>query len=199
MKRLNPRAALSRKKLGDALISLLLERGYEMPSITAVRKRAKVGHMTFYRHYSSLDELLADALRTTMLELAQLLREQETIYDETVALFRFIDEQQDRFRVLIDLPATNPVREIVKTEAVKIVFERWDARGATPVPKDVSLNHLVESSQVFIRWRLNYIDDHTPEQVAQYFDDLILAGAEYRVLSRRKLRDREQTSGQSED
>lgn len=196
---MNPRAAISRKKLADALVSLLLEQGYERPSITAVRKRAKVGHMTFYRHYSSLDELLADTLLTTMRDLAALLREQKTVYDETVAMFKYIREHQDRFRVYFDLPDTHPIREIVKAEAVKIVIERWEARITSPVPMAVSVNHLVESSYTFIRWHLNNIDDHSPEQVADYYDDLVLAGAEFRALSRRKARPGQQSSEQSED
>ena len=180
MKRLNPRAVISRKKLGDALVSLLLERDYETPSITAVRKRSKVAHATFYRHYDTLDELLTDALMTTMQDLAEFLREQETIYDETVAMFKFIKEHQDRFRVYVGLPETHPIREILKAEAVKIVIERWEARVTSPVPMDMSVNHLVESSYTFIRWHLNHINDHTPEELADFYDDLILAGATFK-------------------
>ena len=76
----------------------------------------------------------------------------------------------------------------MKAEAVKIVVERWEARVTSPVPMDVSVNHLVESSYIFIRWGLNRIDDHTPEELADYYDDFILAGAEFRALSRRKDR-----------
>ena len=188
MKQLNPRAALSRKKLGDALVSLTLERGFENLTITAVRKRAEVGHMTFYRHYKSLDELLTDALLTTIQELAALLRQQETIYDARVALFKFIREHQDRFRVYVVLPDTHPIREILKAEAVKIVVEHWEAKVTSPVPMDVSINHLIESSYAFIRWHLNHINDHTPEEVADFYEDLILAGTEFRALSRRKDR-----------
>ncbi len=183
---MNPRAARSRKKLGDALISLLLEQGFESsPTITAVRKRAEVAHMTFYRHYSSVEDLLTDALGTTILDLAQLLREQETIYDETVALFKFVQEHQDRFRVFASLPETHPVRDIWKEEAVKIVIERWESRATSPVPMDISVNHLVESTYAFLRWYLDHINDHTPEEVADFYDELIVKGAESRTLSLR--------------
>ncbi|MDE2637644.1 MAG: TetR/AcrR family transcriptional regulator [Chloroflexota bacterium] len=186
MKRMNPRAALSRRKLGDAVVSLLLEHDYKTPSVTAVRKRADVGHATFYRHYSSLDELLEDAMLSTMRDLAQLLREQETLYDETVALFRFIRDHQDRFRVYAGLPEAHPIRDVLKAEAIKIVVDRWEARRASPVPMDVSVNHLVESSYVFIRWHLNHIDDYTPEEAADFYKELILAGPEFNALSWRK-------------
>ena len=182
MKSMNPRAAKSRRKLGDALVSLILERGLENITVTAVRKRAQVGHVTFYRHYKTLDELLADILMNTMQDLAELLRQQDTIFDESVALFRFVKEHQDRFRLYVSLPETHPVREVLKAEAVKIVVERWEARGTSPVPMDVSVNHLVESSYTFIRWHLNHIDDHTPEQVAQFYFDLIVTGAESKTL-----------------
>jgi hypothetical protein len=107
---------------------------------------------------------------------------------ETVALFKFIREHQDRFRVYVDLPDTHPIREILKVEAVKIVVDRWEARATSPVPMEVSINHLVESSYAFIRWRLNHINDHTPEELADFYDELILAGAEFKAQSRRKDR-----------
>ena len=186
MKRLNPRAARSRRQLGDALIRLLLENDHKTPSVTAVRKRADVAHATFYRHFNSLDELLEDAMLTTMRELAQLLREQDTMYDETVALFRFIRDNQDRFRMYAGLPEAHPIRGILKDEAVKIVVERWEVRRGSPVPMDVSVNHLVESSYVFIRWHLNHIDEYTPEEAADFYMELILAGPEFKTLSWRK-------------
>ena len=182
---MNPRAVISRRKLGDALVSLILECGFDNFTITAVRKRAKVAHATFYRHYKDLDELLVDALLGTMLDLAELLREQETIFDEAVALFRFVKQYQDRFRVYVALPETHPIREILKAEAEKIVIERWEARGTSPVPMDVSVNHLVESTYVFLRWHLNHIDDHAPEQVAQFYFDLIISSAESSTLTLR--------------
>lgn len=198
MKRLNPRVARSRKKLGDALVSLTLEDGFENLSITAVLKRSNVGRATFYRHFRNLDELLTYTLKTTMHELAEVLRQEQTIYDETVALFRFIQEHQDRFRLYVDLPDAHPVREILKAQAMGIVIERWEARSTSPVPVDVSVNHIVESSYTFIRWHLNHINDYTPEQVADFYDELILAGAEFKALSRR-TDSRVPPPGQQED
>ena len=185
MKRFNARALKSRRKLGEALVSLILERGFDKLTVTAVRKRAEVGHATFYRHFRTLDELLTDILLNTMRELAQRLREQENIYDETVALFRFIKEHQDRFQIYVDLPPTHPVRDILKAEAVKIVVDRWEARGASPVPEELAINHVVESSYTFIRWHLSHIDDHTPEEAAEFYYDLIVAGAETKALTLR--------------
>lgn len=103
-----------------------------------------------------------------------------------LALSKFIRDHQDRFRVYVGLPETHPIRDILKAEAVKIVVERWEARNASPVPMDVSVNHLVEFSYAFIRWHLNHINDYSPEEVADYYEDIILAGAEFSALSRRK-------------
>ncbi len=171
--------------MGDAIVSLVLERGFENLTVTALRERANVGRATFYRHYKTLDELLIDTLRNTMRELAERLRQEESMYAETVALFRFVQENQDRFRVIIALPDVHPIRDMLKEAAVKVVIERWEARSTSPVPMNVSVNHLVESSYVFLRWHLNNINDHTPEQAADFYFDLIIRGAESRALSLR--------------
>lgn len=186
MEGLNPRVVRSRNKLGDALCSLGLERDYESLSITAITKRAGVGYSTFFRHYQTVEELLIDAMRTTMREIGELLQDQESVYDEMVAVFRYIRARQDRFRFYVSLPDTHPVRGIIKQEAVKLVVERYEAAETSSVPLVVSVNHVIESSHAFFSWCLDHIDDHSPEQLASFYIDLILATAETRVLSPRK-------------
>lgn len=186
MNKLNPRVARSRNKLGDALCSLGLERDYETLSITAITKRAGVGYSTFFRHYATVEELLIDAMRTTMRELRELLQDLESVYDEAVAVFSYVGAHQDRFRFFVSLPDTHPIREILKEEAVKLVSERYQAAETSSVPLGVSANHMVESSFAFLKWHLDHINSHKPEQLASIYIDLIVTTAETSVLSPRK-------------
>lgn len=186
MKKLNPRVARSRNKLGDALCSLGLERDYTTLSITEITKRAGVGYATFFRHYKSVDELLADAARTTMRELEELLQNKKSAYDEAVVLFRYAKAHQDRLRFYASLPDTHPVRIMIKEKAIKLVAERYQAAETSAVPLVVSVNHMVDSSYAFLRWHIDHIDDYSLEQLASFFVDLIHTIVETKVLSPRK-------------
>lgn len=59
MKKPDRRVIRTRRALAYALIMLALEQGCESLTIRMVTERAVVGYSTFYRHYQSLDDLLA--------------------------------------------------------------------------------------------------------------------------------------------
>jgi AcrR family transcriptional regulator len=52
------RVARSRRLLQDALVALILERGYTAVTVQAVLDRADVGRATFYAHFTSKEDLL---------------------------------------------------------------------------------------------------------------------------------------------
>jgi AcrR family transcriptional regulator len=52
------RVQRTRKLLSDALVSLILEKGYDQVSIQDIIDRANVGRSTFYLHYENKEQLL---------------------------------------------------------------------------------------------------------------------------------------------
>lgn len=52
------RVQKTKKLLSDALVSLILEKGYEEVSIQDILDRANVGRSTFYAHYENKEQLL---------------------------------------------------------------------------------------------------------------------------------------------
>jgi AcrR family transcriptional regulator len=58
-----PRRADARRKIVDATLALLAERGFQAATMDAIAARAGVGKNTIYRRWDSKEELIADALR----------------------------------------------------------------------------------------------------------------------------------------
>lgn len=52
------RVVRTRQLLRDALVSLILERGYDEVTVQDVLDRANLGRSTFYAHYRNKDDLL---------------------------------------------------------------------------------------------------------------------------------------------
>jgi AcrR family transcriptional regulator len=78
------RVVRSRRLLQDALVALILERGYAAVTVQAVLDRADVGRATFYAHFTSKEALLL-SLFEGLRESLQ--RELAGITHETVARF----------------------------------------------------------------------------------------------------------------
>lgn len=61
-KKTDRRVERSRELLLDALVSLLMERGYERLTIQNLLDRAGVGRATFYAHFQSKEDLLSNSI-----------------------------------------------------------------------------------------------------------------------------------------
>lgn len=56
------RSQRTRQALGDALVELMMEKGYEAVSIKEIIERANVGRSTFYTHFTDKDDLFVSQL-----------------------------------------------------------------------------------------------------------------------------------------
>src|SRR5690349_12821508 len=64
------RAARTRRALHEALISLILRKGYDSITIQEIIDAADVGRSTFYAHYTSKEDLLRGGFESLRSELA---------------------------------------------------------------------------------------------------------------------------------
>nr|WP_257003346.1 helix-turn-helix domain-containing protein [Streptomyces sp. Alain-F2R5] len=64
----------TRRALRDALVELVLERGFTALSVEDITQRADVARATFYSHFRDKDELFARVTRDLLDELDERLR-----------------------------------------------------------------------------------------------------------------------------
>lgn len=69
LRRGDRRVERTRQQLRQALIDLILERGWDAVKIEDVTERANLGRATFYLHYHDKEALLLDSIRQTVDEL----------------------------------------------------------------------------------------------------------------------------------
>ncbi len=67
-KKTDRRVVRTRNAIREAFCELLLETNYSKITITSLAKRADVDRKTFYTHYSSIEALLEDVVRTQVEE-----------------------------------------------------------------------------------------------------------------------------------
>lgn len=93
VRRPDRRRARTRKQFFDALIDLILERGYDTVTIQDIADRADLARATFYLHFADKNDLLMSGLRD--------------IYDAIVAEQPpyTLDDLRDPDSIVISLPA----------------------------------------------------------------------------------------------
>ena len=178
------RVRRTQKLLGEALIALVLEKGYKHITIQDVTDRADIGYRTFFRHYNGLDELFLDFAQDRLDELYEILdipEANENVVDPVkvfresgVTLFKHIQKNLEIFRVLLlddSLYFTlDPVMKMAREKAENSLNALPEGNISIPI----AANHMIASVFALMRWWLENDMPHPPERMGEIFTNLIV-------------------------
>jgi AcrR family transcriptional regulator len=180
----------TRHALHKALISLVLERGYEAVTIKDVVDRANVGRSTFYTHYTSKEDLLTaeiEDLRATLLaEQRAALCRQGVISERSLgfsrALFEHAQDYRDVYRALVGERGASII--VARMRALFTQLVREELSELLPrfaqdnVPRSALVQFVVGALMSILTWWLEGGSDLESAQVDAIFRRLTVPAIE---------------------
>jgi AcrR family transcriptional regulator len=181
------RVQRTRQLLRDALIALVIEKGYEATTVQDILDRANIGRSTFYAHFSDRDELLVSCfehLQHTIEQFDGQMQNHEPTqarrYDPTLAFFRYAAEQQRFYKAMLGKQGG----EIVQGHLYKYIsrvagghIKSLMPKGKkTPVPQEILVHHITSSFLAILTWWLQRDMPYSPEQIDEMYHRLTLPG-----------------------
>jgi len=183
MDKLDRRVVRTHELLGNALMELIVEKGYEAITIKDVTERADVAYVTFFRHYRDLDELLIQRLEAGIaaliagIESAMQNTPGMTLFGEVEGRFIFEHVQQNAslYRILLNSRGAAHIRKQVKnTIAQKILNECPPMQtNSAGLPPELVADHLASAQLSLIDWWLDHDMPYSVERMAQIYDQLV--------------------------
>jgi len=174
------RSQRTRQALSDALLELMMERGYDAISIKDIIDRANVGRSTFYAHYSDKDDLFVSQLDRMMDLLSQHVPQglsDENPFFPSLGLFQHIQEQRKLYRILTWGTGIDVLTGHLQKSLTEKIEGRLSAGGqAYEVPVPILANFLSGSFLSLIKWWLDNKMSYSPEQMDGMFRKLALPG-----------------------
>jgi AcrR family transcriptional regulator len=177
MDKVDRRIQRTQQLLGDALIALILERGYDALTIMDITERAHVAHATFYRHYKDKEELLAQRLQAIVEEIQQLIEEPPLQASEGYVIFKHAQENAALYRILLTSHGTSKARAHVRRAIARYVCiqcEPLQQENGGMIPSSVAANHVAGSLLNLIEWWLENDTPYPAHHMAQIYQRLIL-------------------------
>jgi len=184
MKKIDRRLLRTRQSLGDALVDLTLDIGYDAITIKELTQLANIGYATFFRHFKSKDELLMYVLESVLEDLAEMLEPEMSPYEQALIMFQYIQEHVRVYRVFVNLPHNSNLLKAVHQVISISIIETYEARDESRIPMDVAVNHIVTSIIELIRWWIHSELELSPEQMAVIQSELIVKATELVALDR---------------
>ena len=191
------RVRRTRHALENALISLILEKGYDAVTIEEITDRADLGRTTFYLHFRDKEELLMNAIDSMIEDFLaqnetqpltkQMLNqnikytpEGFTQYGRLIKqIFVHAEENADLYKVMLrgegSKKAIQRLTEISKLEFLRRM--RNFPNLQSKVPLDVLAVHFTGSILTLVTWWLEQDRPYSIDEMVGYFQQMFVFGA----------------------
>lgn len=187
------RVLRTQKLLSEALVALILEKGYQKITVQDIIDRANVGRSTFYSHYRDKEDLLASWFEELALDLHRHTQSPDAAGDShghllhSLEFFTHAYNNQELYLAMTESGGGEKLLEIGRQhmqnhiEAHLIQYPSL----AKEIPLPVITNFLAGSLLTMILWWLEQEKPYTPEQMDEMFNALAMPG----VMSLMKFQD----------
>lgn len=181
----------TRRRLRQALIDLIVAKGYSNITIQEITDKADLSRATFYLHYKGgKDELLADSLETLFEEFVSTLK--QPLFDEqwiasdpspTTLAFQHVAEHAELYKALLlgDRGVTYVIyREIqytaniIETQLRRLLHD--NGLDAEAVPVVIAAQQMAGALFSLILWWLEHDMPHPAEQMGQMYHQMAVPG-----------------------
>jgi len=188
--KLDRRVQRTRQLLSQALIELILEKGYEAVRIQDIADRANLRAATLYLHYRNKEDLLLHTLETmfdNLVEKLQALPQDdtaETIHQEIKAVFQHVQENKNLYRVIMggqgSMAIRTRIRDYIAVQAAHRIRRRLAQEGASesvfPLSVEFLAKYIAGSLLALINQWLEDDAGYSAEYLGEISDRLVLRG-----------------------
>lgn len=171
----NQRVRLTKKMLKIALMELLKEKPIEKITIRELCSKAEINHTTFYKHYGSQYDLLAEIESDYFKELEHcLLEDGEESRDGLTSALRFLDREKERWKVLINTVHEEVLaKRLFEIPIISKLLDEYLRTMPDENKRDYIRLFLCQGGYAIIRDWINHENKDTPEEISALIWSLI--------------------------
>jgi len=172
----------------NALIDLIIEKGYEKITVQNIIDRANVGRTTFYAHFQDKEDLLLSGFEKLrdMFESFRSESSEKSLWNLSLVLFQHAEEQRLAFKALFEKQARGVAVSLFQKAMIAHLEERFQAtfrKKKQPVPLDVFVQYLFSAFLGLLTWWLDNDSPYSAEQMNDFYRQLVEPGVEAIVLA----------------
>ncbi|MBZ0291180.1 MAG: TetR/AcrR family transcriptional regulator [Anaerolineae bacterium] len=177
------RVKRTRQLLRDALMELILEKGYDAVTVQDVTDRANLGRATFYLHYRDKEDLLTTSLEEIYDDLVErmepvswerLLSNQQS---PSKVAFEHAAENRDLYLVLLRGQGAGTLTLKIRQYLANTIQQQMQVLADdSTIPLELLSNHIAGSLVAMLSWWLENDTPHSADYMAQIFSQLVMSG-----------------------
>lgn len=178
--KIDRRVERTRGILSEALISLIIEKGYEEITVQDIIDRANVGRSTFYAHYLDKDNLLRSGLDNLRNELSKKGGGLKDGWDVALELFQHAQSHYPLYKAMVGKQSWSIIHQYAHKYLFNLIREHLKpkifTKKKTPVSLDIVAHYTVSSFLSLLTWWLDHKMPCSAEQMTETFKRLTKPG-----------------------
>src|SRR5262249_1406982 len=169
----------------EALIALVLEKGYEAVTVQDIIDRADVGRSTFYAHFLDKQQLLLSGFDELRVELAQQQHAAAAASGEqrlsfSLGMFEHVQSYLRVYQALVGKQSGAVVGQRIEQLLTDLVRDELAALGphgdAAPIPRELVVQYTVSAFLGLLIWWADHEGPYPAAQMDAIFQQLTLPG-----------------------
>lgn len=173
----------TRQLLQDALIAVILEKGYEAATVQDVIDRANVGRSTFYAHFQDKESLLLSGFEHLRAEFEKhLLNAAATSaspWELSLSLLQHAEGQRQLYKALAGKQGGNVVITYIQKYLAAYLSEHLKQqlkKRKNPFPYEILSHYLASSFISLLTWWLDTDSPYSAAQMNEFYRQLVEPG-----------------------
>ncbi len=173
----------TRQLLQDALIAVILEKGFDAVTVQDVIDRANVGRSTFYAHFQDKEDLLLSGFEHLREEFEKHLLSASVAsgnpWDLSLSMFQHAEGQRPLYKALAGKQGGNialtHIQKYLSVVLLSHMKKQLGKRKQSPPPEIVA--HYISSSYIaLLSWWLDNDSPYSAEQMDAFYRQLAEPG-----------------------
>ncbi|MFF3839080.1 TetR/AcrR family transcriptional regulator [Streptomyces sp. NPDC001930] len=181
------RVRRTRAALRQALVELVLEKGFHAITVEEITEHADVGRATFYAHYRDKEDLLVGIVRDLAEDRERLLPAVRQAHAEGFTglpvkyIFEHAEQEKPVYRVVLrgegDGRALREFTDLIRTHAESAFRTRTEQLGVTPrIPLDVVARAWTGELIGLLTWWVENDTGYSAAEITAHLRDLSVYG-----------------------
>lgn len=183
------RVARTQATLHQALISLILDKGYEAITVEDICAAANIGRSTFYAHYGSKEDLHRSGLERLRRQLVEQQKESASTLDQpgrralrfSLPMFEHARDHIDHYRAMVGRGSgtggvLGNIRKLIADMARDEITAPSAKSSTAAPPRELVVQYVVGAYVAVLTWWLDNGAKLPPERIDAMFQRLALEG-----------------------
>ena len=180
MAKVDRRIKRTRRLLGEALLALITEKGFDAVTIRDITEHADIAYATFFRHFGSKEALLGHVMEGVINDLAGLAGKdrEDHFVKEGILFFQYVAENQMLYQSLLSSHGSRQVacqlKEVLADHIRASAETHYRAIADPSIPFEIALNHIAAAALELVAWWLEHDMRYSLEEMAIIYSRLII-------------------------